>query len=114
MKKIKENLKVIIAVMITVILMSPFSASAGGSVRGKVKISGREYYATNLKVTKVNRKTDTVYCKNWCGFSYHFKGVSDLEKGDVIACIMYTKGTPNNIKDDVVLTAKYERVDLLK
>jgi len=105
--------KIIATVLITASLVSPFSVQAGRTIQWKTKLGGKEIYSTNLIVKKVDRKKNMVWCKNWCGYQYKFSGVEDLEKGDVISCIMYTKGT-SNIKDDVVLSAKYERVDLLK
>lgn len=105
--------RIIITALITASLMMPFTANANRTVSWKTKISGKEYYATNLIVKKIDRKKNRVTAKNWCGYPYPFTGVSDLEKGDVIACIMWTKGTAS-IKDDVVISAKYERTDLLK
>ena len=113
MKKIILILTIIITVLITILFMLPFTANAKGTVNWRTKINGKEYYAAVLIVKKVDRKHNKVYCKNWCNFPYKFTGVNDLEKGDVISCIMYTKNT-SNIKDDVVITAGYERVDLLK
>lgn len=105
--------RIIITALLTASLMMPFTANANRTVLWKTKISGKEFYATNLVVKKIDRKKNKVTARNWCGYPYPFTGVSDLEKGDVIACIMYTKGTAS-IKDDVVITAKYERTDLLK
>lgn len=105
--------KIIITALLTASLMMPFTANANRTVSWKTKINGKQYYATNLIVKKIDRKKNKVIAKNWCGYPYPFTGVSDFEKGDVIACIMWTKGTAS-IKDDVVITAKYERVDLLK
>ena len=105
--------KIIITALLTASLMMPFTANANRTVSWKIKISGKEYYATNLVVKKVDYKHNKVYVKNWCGYTYTFYGVSDLEKGDVIACIMWTKGT-KSIKDDTVITAKFERTDLIK
>lgn len=105
--------KIIATALITMSLMMPFTANAKGTVNWRTKINGKEYYATNLIVTKIDCKKNKVYAKNWCGFPYKFRGVADLEKDDVIACIMWTKGT-KSIKDDVVITAKYECIDLFK
>lgn len=91
----------------------PFTVNANRTVMWKTKISGKEYYATNLIVKKIDRKHNKVYCKNRYEFPYRFNGVNDLEKGDMVVCIMYTKGT-SNIKDDTVITAKFERIDLIK
>lgn len=105
--------KLIATALLTASLLMPFTVNANRTVTWQTKISGKTYYATVLKVTKVDRKKNKVYCKNWCGYPYQFTGVEDLEKGDDIACIMWTKWT-SNIKDDVPLTAKYERLDLIE
>lgn len=105
--------KTIIAVLITASLMMPFTVNANRTVTWKTKLNGKQYYATNLIVKKIDCKKNKVTAKNWCGYPYYFNGISDLEKDDVIACIMWTKGTVS-IKDDVVITAKFERTDLLK
>lgn len=105
--------RIIITALLTASLMMPFTANANRTVTWKTRLGSKEYYATNLVVTKVDRKKNKVYGKNWCGYCYPFKGVNDLEKGDIIACIMWTKGT-KSIKDDVIITAKFERTDLLK
>lgn len=105
--------KIIITVLLTASLMMPFTANANRTVTWKYKTGGKEFYATSLIVKKIDRKKNKVTAKNWCNYTYYFTGVNDLEKGDVIACIMYTKGT-SSIKDDRVISAKFERTDLLK
>ena len=105
--------KIIVTALLTVSLMMPFTANANRTVAWKTKITGKEYYATNLIVKKIDCKKNKVTAKNWCNYTYYFTGANDLEKGDVIACIMWTKGT-KSIKDDMVIAAKFERVDLLK
>lgn len=105
--------KIIVTVLIVASLVSLLSVQAGRTIKWNTKLGGKEVYSTNLIVNKIDRKKNIVWCKNWSGVQYKFYGVEDLEKGDVISCIMYTKGTPK-IKDDVVLSAKYERVDLLR
>jgi len=104
--------KIIVTALLTALLLMPFTTNANRTVEWKTKISGKTYYATVLKVTKIDRKKNKVYCKNWCGYPYQFTGVEDLEKGDTIACIMWTKWT-SDIRDDVPLSAKYERLDLI-
>ena len=100
-----------LAIMLT-IFTTPFTTNAN-NMRWIIKLGGKEIYASTMIVTKVDVKRNKVYCKNATGFKYRFSGIADFEKGDIISCIMYTKKTPY-IKDDVVLSAKYERVDLLK
>ena len=104
--------KFIVSTLLTASLLMPLTANANRTVAWQTKISGKTYYATVLKVTKIDHKKNRAYCKNWCGYSYDFAGIKDLEKGDTISCIMWTKWT-SNIKDDIPLTAKYERIDLL-
>lgn len=104
--------KFIVTALLAASLLMPFTVNANRTVTWQTKISGKTYYATVLKVTKVDRKKNKVYCKNWCGYPYQFTGVEDLEKEDNISCIMWTKWT-SDIKDDVPLSAKYERIDLL-
>ncbi len=105
--------RIIATAIITASLMMPFTTNANRTVTWKTKLNGKQYYATNLIVKKIDCKKNKVVAKNWCGYPYSFNGVNDLEKDDVIACIMWTKGT-KSIKDDVVITAKFERTDLLK
>lgn len=105
--------KIIATALLTASLMMPFTVNANKTVSWKTRLDSKEYYATNLVITKVDHKKNKVYGKNWCGYRYSFNGVNDLEKNDKIACIMWTKGT-KSIKDDVVITAKFERTDLLK
>lgn len=105
--------KTIATALITALLLMPFNVNANITVSWKAKINSRNYYATNLMVKRIDHKKNKVYCRNWCGYPYQFYGVEDLEKGDVVACIMYTKGT-SSIKDDRVISAKFERTDLLK
>ena len=105
--------KIIATAIITASLMMPFTANASRTVMWKTKIGGKEFYATNLVVKKIDRKKNKVIVKNWCGYTYTFYGISDLEKDDVVSCVMYTKGTAS-VKDDKVMSAKFERADLLK
>ncbi len=105
--------KIIATILITASLMMPFTANANRTVTWKYKTGGKEFYATNLVVKKIDYKKNKVVAKNWCGYTYTFYGISDLEKEDVISCVMYTKGTAS-VKDDKVMSAKFERVDLLK
>lgn len=105
--------KLIATAILTASLMMPFTVNANKTVTWKYKTGSKEFYATNLMVKKIDRKKNKVIAKNWCGYTYTFYGISDLEKDDVVSCVMYTKETAT-IKDDKVMSAKFERVDLLK
>lgn len=105
--------KLIATALLTASLLMPFTVNASRTITWQTKFGNKVYYATVLKVTKVDHKKNKVYCKNWCGYPYQFVGVEDLEKGDNIACIMWTKWT-SDIRDDVPLSPKYERLDLIE
>lgn len=105
--------RIIVTALLTASLLMPFSVNASRTVTWQTKFGNKTYYATVLKVTKIDRKKNKVYCKNWCGYPYQFTGVEDLEKGDTISCVMWTNFT-SNIKDDVVITAKYQTSKILK
>lgn len=104
--------RIIATALLTASLMMPFTVNANRTVTWQTTFGNKTYYATVLKVTKVDHKKNKVHCKNWWGYPYQFTGIEDLEKGDVISCIMWTKWT-SDITDDIPLTAKYERIDLL-
>lgn len=104
--------KLIVIALLTASLLMPFTVNANRTITWQTKINDKTYYATVLKITKIDYKKNKVYCKNWCGYPYQFIGVEDLEKGDAISCVMWTKWT-SDIRDDVPVSAKYERTDLL-
>lgn len=105
--------RIIAAILLTALLLMPFTVNANRTVEWKTKISGKTYYATVLKITKIDRKKNKVYCKNWCGYPYQFTGVEDLEKGDNIACIMWTNFT-SDIRNDIVVAAKFQTDKILE
>lgn len=104
--------KVIVAMML-VGMMTPVSVFGSQKVGWKVKIGSNAYYSETMKIKSINRKTDLVTVQNATGFRYTFYGIEDLERGDIVSCIMYTNHT-SDIRDDKVMSAKYQRVDLLK
>lgn len=64
-------------------------------------------YPSTMVITHVDYFTDTVVIENATGFRYHFEGVEDLVPGDVVSVVMYNNGTPWNIEDDEVISARY-------
>lgn len=74
-------------------------------------------YAHAMSVTEIEWGDDginliTLQDSNGEVFQYA-DDVDDLMVGDVLTCIMDTNGTENDVTDDIILSAKYERVDLL-
>lgn len=62
-------------------------------------------YPQAMTVTKVNKNSMKI--RTATGITYTVKqDPEDYEVGDIVACIMYTKGT-KNVKDDQVITMRY-------
>ena len=55
----------------------------------------------------VNHQTDVVTVSDCNGTEWTFNGCQDFDEGDLIALIMNDNGTPDNIWDDTVVTARY-------
>lgn len=65
-------------------------------------------YPGTLIITEVNEATDTVTAVTASGIEYQFSGIGeDWYIGDLAATIMSDNGTPESIRDDVVLSARY-------
>lgn len=73
---------------------------------GNLKANG-ELYPMSTIVAEVNRSTDTVTVEDFNGNLWEFDGAEDWAEGDIAALIMYDKGTPETVYDDVILTARY-------
>lgn len=66
---------------------------------------GNEYPAT-MVIYCVDYRLDVVYITD--GYhNYYFVGVEDLYIGDTLSLIMSDNGTPNTVKDDIILDYRY-------
>lgn len=65
-----------------------------------------EDYPMTAIVVDVSRANDKVTIKDYNGNLWQYTGVEDYEVGDVVSCIMNSKGT-EYIKDDVIIKVKY-------
>lgn len=70
------------------------------------------YYAKLAAVTATDPAADLVTVTDCNGFVWTFYGVEDWQPGDCAALLMYDNGT-ETIYDDEVISARYERPDLL-
>lgn len=67
-----------------------------------------------ISVENIDDQTDRVTVENCNGYQFTFESARyDFFDGDDVSCIMSDMGTPS-ILDDVVVSATYDRYDLLK
>ena len=64
-------------------------------------------------VVDLNSNEDLVSVSNWNGDIWQFHGVEDWNAGDFVDLVMWDNNTEATIYDDVILSATYERVDLV-
>ena len=57
---------------------------------------------------------DLVFVADSNGEIWSFEGTEDWRMGDYVNMVMHNNRTPENIYDDVILMAYYERVDLVQ
>lgn len=69
--------------------------------------SGANTYPKTTICLAVNHQTEVVTVTDCNGTEWQFSGCQDFEEGDLIALIMNDNGTPDNIWDDTVVTARY-------
>lgn len=67
-------------------------------------------YPTTGTVTEVDRESDTVTFTTTTGFSFAFKGCEDWASNDMVSAILWDAGTKNDIRDDVILSARYSGI----
>lgn len=106
-------MKTIIAIIC--MLVSMFTVS-----NKSVKISdvcNTKLYAMGaccVSVENIDDKTDVVTVENCNGYQFAFEAPRyDFFEGDDVSCVMSDMGTPS-ILDDAVISATYDRYDLLQ
>ena len=62
-------------------------------------------YPTTCIVT--DTQNDIVTMSTAEGFLYQFEGVEDNYEGDLISCLMFNNFTPDDIRDDIILSHRY-------
>ena len=96
--------RVIIVVLIICFLLDVQRVSAAETKNGS------EYPSTMI-VYCVDYRLDLVYITD--GYNnYYFVGVEDLYIGDTLSLIMSDNGTPNTVKDDVILDYRYSDLQI--
>lgn len=64
-------------------------------------------YPKTMTATEVNYKANTVICADYNGNTWAFTGCDDWQDGDIVSAIMSDNETPDNIYDDVIISARY-------
>ena len=64
-------------------------------------------YAETFCVYSVDPDTDTVLLESSEGFLYAFTGAEDWGTGDCASVLMDDNGTPDDIFDDAILSARF-------
>lgn len=90
MKEVLKLLAVIVALGIVILLVLGTAWS----------------YPMTAIVVDVSRGNDKVTIKDYNGNLWQYTGVEDYEVGDIVSCIMNSKGT-EKIKDDVIIQMRY-------
>lgn len=58
----------------------------------------------------VDIQQDEIYLRDGAGNIWRWQGAEDWEIGDGVAMILTNNGTPDNVKDDVIVNIKYSRI----
>ncbi len=64
-------------------------------------------YAATGMVSAIDHSADTVQFRTATGLVYEFSGAEDYDLGDLISAIMSDEGTPDDVTDDRVMSARY-------
>ena len=71
-----------------------------------VALAGAELiYPASMVVTDV--RGDVVTMETATGHIYEMDGAEDWSPGDLAALIMWNNGTPDDVTDDVIISARY-------
>lgn len=64
-------------------------------------------YPRTAFVSELNYTEDIVTVTDCVGYDWQFYGCEDWEIGDMVSMIMGDNGTPNYIKDDIIVDYQY-------
>lgn len=91
----------------SLIALTALITLATGSTTAKAAAPQSSIYPNAMIVDEIDRAADVVYIKTCTGLVYSFEGVEDWMIGDLAAVIMDDNGTPENVKDDIILDIRY-------
>lgn len=64
----------------------------------------RSLYPDAMTITEISG--DLVTIESSTGNRFQFRGAEDYEEGDLVAVLMYSKGT-ENVTDDIIIRVRY-------
>lgn len=106
--------KVIIWIaVLQVFLCSLFEAGIAVSEDLNLDLISNHVYGKLAIVTDLDSNEDFVSVTDWNGSVWQFYGIEDWNIGDFVDLVMYDNLTEDFIYDDIVISAHYERVDLV-
>ena len=59
------------------------------------------------KIVEMNRETDVVVIEMANGHRYAFFGCEDYCEGDYVSAIVWRNGTPDDCRDDIIVSVHY-------
>lgn len=62
------------------------------------------FYPATLVITAI--QDDVVTLETSTGISYQFTGAEDWTEGELVSVLMYNNGTPETIRDDVMMVRR--------
>lgn len=83
-----------------------------GTTEITIKANSEGLYSKLFVVTETDSISDTVWLTDCNGNSWGWLGIEDIEVGDYYSAVMNDNGT-TEIKDDFIVSLRYERPDLL-
>lgn len=63
-------------------------------------------YPECMEVVDIDRAADLVTLETSAGHLYQMTGAEDWQRGDLAALLMWSNGTPDDVTDDAILTAR--------
>lgn len=75
-------------------------------------VASAELYSTLFKVVDIDRNEDVVTVIDCNKNTWRFDEVDDWNVGDFLTAIMWDAETEGDIKDDRIVSIRYERPDL--
>ena len=109
-------MKRFIVMMISLLVLLSVVCSVGfGSVEDFESESISDHiYAKLGVIVDFDYTEDLVLVSDWNGDIWTFTGIEDWAIWDYVDLVFHDNGTPGTIYDDVILSATYERVDLVQ
>lgn len=73
-----------------------------GLLTGLFMTANVNLYLRAMEIVEVDKAKDIAICVDAVGFEWEFSEPEDLVEGDIVICIMDTKGTDSIFDDEIV------------